>query len=124
VCCCRGFDQCVRTHAARVKAHELRNKSKQDLKNQVSQSGSSSSSSSSSSAGLRSSRTVCQLLLRVHGATVACACARPLADVSLVLCVVTHHNITHAQLNDLKQELSSLRVAKVTGGAPNKLSKM
>ncbi|KAL4424536.1 hypothetical protein ABPG77_010116 [Micractinium sp. CCAP 211/92] len=29
-----------------------------------------------------------------------------------------------AQLKDLKQELSALRVAKVTGGAPNKLSKI
>ena len=29
-----------------------------------------------------------------------------------------------AQLKDLKTELASLRVAKVTGGAPNKLSKM
>ncbi|EYU36606.1 hypothetical protein ABFS83_14G283200 [Erythranthe nasuta] len=29
-----------------------------------------------------------------------------------------------AQLNDLKAELSLLRVAKVTGGAPNKLSKI
>lgn len=29
-----------------------------------------------------------------------------------------------AQLKDLKAELSLLRVAKVTGGAPNKLSKM
>jgi large subunit ribosomal protein L35e len=29
-----------------------------------------------------------------------------------------------AQLKDLKQELGALRVAKVTGGAPNKLSKM
>ncbi len=28
------------------------------------------------------------------------------------------------QLKDLKQELSALRVAKVTGGAPNKLSKI
>lgn len=28
------------------------------------------------------------------------------------------------QLKDLKNELSLLRVAKVTGGAPNKLSKM
>lgn len=28
------------------------------------------------------------------------------------------------QLKELKQELSGLRVAKVTGGAPNKLSKM
>ncbi|KMZ68274.1 60S ribosomal protein L35 [Zostera marina] len=28
------------------------------------------------------------------------------------------------QLNDLKTELSLLRVAKVTGGAPNKLSKI
>jgi len=28
------------------------------------------------------------------------------------------------QLKDLKQELGQLRVAKVTGGAPNKLSKM
>jgi large subunit ribosomal protein L35e len=28
------------------------------------------------------------------------------------------------QLKDLKAELSLLRVAKVTGGAPNKLSKM
>ena len=28
------------------------------------------------------------------------------------------------QLKDLKQELGALRVAKVTGGAPNKLSKM
>jgi large subunit ribosomal protein L35e len=27
-------------------------------------------------------------------------------------------------LKDLKQELGALRVAKVTGGAPNKLSKM
>ncbi|RRT82901.1 hypothetical protein B296_00010916, partial [Ensete ventricosum] len=30
----------------------------------------------------------------------------------------------HNQLKDLKNELSLLRVAKVTGGAPNKLSKM
>ncbi|PSC76061.1 60S ribosomal L35-like [Micractinium conductrix] len=29
-----------------------------------------------------------------------------------------------AQLKDLKQELGQLRVAKVTGGAPNKLSKI
>ena len=29
-----------------------------------------------------------------------------------------------AQLKDLKTELANLRVAKVTGGAPNKLSKM
>jgi large subunit ribosomal protein L35e len=28
------------------------------------------------------------------------------------------------QLKDLKAELAALRVAKVTGGAPNKLSKM
>jgi len=28
------------------------------------------------------------------------------------------------QLKDLKTELATLRVAKVTGGAPNKLSKM
>jgi ribosomal protein L29 len=28
------------------------------------------------------------------------------------------------QLKELKQELAGLRVAKVTGGAPNKLSKM
>ena len=28
------------------------------------------------------------------------------------------------QLKDLKQELGGLRVAKVTGGAPNKLAKM
>ena len=28
------------------------------------------------------------------------------------------------QLKDLKQELAALRVAKVTGGAPNKLSKI
>lgn len=28
------------------------------------------------------------------------------------------------QLEDLKQELLTLRVAKVTGGAPSKLSKM
>lgn len=30
----------------------------------------------------------------------------------------------HPQLKDLKTELAALRVAKVTGGAPNKLSKM
>ena len=29
-----------------------------------------------------------------------------------------------AQLKELKQELGALRVAKVTGGAPNKLSKI
>ncbi|KAK2080961.1 60S ribosomal protein L35-4 [Prototheca wickerhamii] len=29
-----------------------------------------------------------------------------------------------AQLKDLKQELAALRVAQVTGGAPNKLSKI
>ena len=28
------------------------------------------------------------------------------------------------QLSELKAELAALRVAKVTGGAPNKLSKM
>lgn len=31
---------------------------------------------------------------------------------------------TVLQLKELKQELGALRVAKVTGGAPNKLSKM
>lgn len=31
---------------------------------------------------------------------------------------------TFLQLKDLRQELGALRVAKVTGGAPNKLSKM
>ena len=30
----------------------------------------------------------------------------------------------HNRLKDLKNELSLVRVAKVTGGAPNKLSKM
>ncbi len=30
----------------------------------------------------------------------------------------------HTQLKELKTELGGLRVAKVTGGAPNKLSKM
>ena len=36
--------------------------------------------------------------------------------------VVTMYTLL--QLKDLKQELGALRVAKVTGGAPNKLSKM
>lgn len=36
--------------------------------------------------------------------------------------VVTVYSLL--QLKDLKQELGALRVAKVTGGAPNKLSKM
>lgn len=31
---------------------------------------------------------------------------------------------TSLQLKELKTELGALRVAKVTGGAPNKLSKM
>lgn len=33
-------------------------------------------------------------------------------------------SLPRLQLKDLKQELGGLRVAKVTGGAPNKLSKM
>jgi len=32
--------------------------------------------------------------------------------------------LCHVQLKELKQELGALRVAKVTGGALNKLSKM
>lgn len=32
--------------------------------------------------------------------------------------------IVSVQLKDLKQELAALRVAQVTGGAPNKLSKI
>jgi len=32
--------------------------------------------------------------------------------------------VLQAQLKELKTELGGLRVAKVTGGAPNKLSKM
>jgi hypothetical protein len=32
--------------------------------------------------------------------------------------------LSRPQLQELKQELGGLRVAKVTGGAPNKLSKM
>lgn len=40
-----------------------------------------------------------------------------LASILLTTC-------TRAQLKDLKTELAGLRVAKVTGGAPNKLSKM
>ena len=35
-----------------------------------------------------------------------------------------HNSVQCLQLKDLKQELGALRVAKVTGGAPNKLSKM
>lgn len=33
-------------------------------------------------------------------------------------------NLLSSQLKELKQELAALRVAKVTGGAPNKLSKI
>jgi large subunit ribosomal protein L35e len=41
----------------------------------------------------------------------------------LCLCNSSDDSV-RAQLKELKQELGALRVAKVTGGAPNKLSKM
>lgn len=43
----------------------------------------------------------------------------PCVDLSLMDCVDLC-----IQLKELKAELAALRVAKVTGGAPNKLSKM
>ena len=53
-------------------------------------------------------------VLSVH----APLCRSALADALLL-------SSTHSsQLKELKQELGALRVAKVTGGAPNKLSKM
>lgn len=38
--------------------------------------------------------------------------------------VILEVSCLRPQLKELKQELGALRVAKVTGGAPNKLSKM
>jgi ribosomal protein L29 len=51
--------------------------------------------------------------------------------VKIVLARIKVHELRNkskadlqSQLKDLKAELALLRVAKVTGGAPNKLSKM
>jgi hypothetical protein len=46
-------------------------------------------------------------------------CGTPLICAAVLL-----FHCSHLQLKELKQELGQLRVAKVTGGAPNKLSKM
>ena len=76
---------------ARIKAHELRGKSKQELLAQV-------------------------RLAVVWDAGVAGSGQRSLMPALSAPCT--------PQLKDLQAELAALRVAKVTGGAPNTLSKM
>ena len=94
--------------AARIKAHELRTKSKTELQAQVgilqyiefsfaSQQGDSASD---------------------YIKFVKAMSAQLLFQLSVLTATFM------LQLKDLKQELGALRVAKVTGGAPNKLSKM
>ena len=82
--------------AARIKAHELRQKSKTELESQVGAQG--------------------------------CSCNSHKLDTpddKPLDCEIEVYTMFHGlQLKDLKQELGALRVAKVTGGAPNKLSKM
>ena len=58
-------------------------------------------------------------------------CIWLIENVVVVLARIKVHELRNktkaellAQLKDLKAELALLRVAKVTGGAPNKLSKM
>jgi ribosomal protein L29 len=80
--------------AARIKVHELRGKSKTELMGQA-----------------RARRP----LRAVPGLGRSAARSSPNAHTSAA---------PAAQLKDLKTELAQLRVAKVTGGAPNKLSKM
>jgi ribosomal protein L29 len=85
--------------AAKIKAHELKGKSKQELLSQV--------------------RVTKQLLwawaAQRHSRTFLTTCC---------YCCTAFGCSTLLQLNELKTELAALRVAKVTGGAPNKLSKM
>ena len=85
--------------AARVKAHELRTKSKTELQSQV-------------CADVRHKR---------YG--VAAQIVHELFFKFSSRSANSEH-VSGLQLKDLKQELGALRVAKVTGGAPNKLSKM
>lgn len=68
----------------------------------------------------RNMRQLRLLALRPAG----CHSAPPLAGPSTVLCCALCVFFCAVQLKELKQELGGLRVAKVTGGAPNKLSKM
>ena len=53
-----------------------------------------------------------------------CACSRCAAKVKAYELREKSKSDLLNQLKDLKSELGSLRVAKVTGGAPNKLSKI
>lgn len=94
--------------AARIKAHELRTKSKTELQAQVgilqySELSFPSQQKDSASEHINFDQDMSAQLLSQRSLLIA---------------------IFILQLKDLKQELGALRVAKVTGGAPNKLSKM
>lgn len=84
--------------AAQFKVHELRSQTKSDLLSKV--------RGPSAPPG---------------GAVAALPTARV---VRRALSPLLTRSLCTTQLKDLKQELAALRVAKVTGGAPNKLSKM
>ena len=84
--------------AAQFKVHELRSQTKSDLLSKVR-----------------------GLLCPQRGAVAILPTARV---VPPPLPLLLTHSPCSIQLKDLKQELAALRVAKVTGGAPNKLSKM
>ncbi len=94
--------------AARIKAHELRTKSKTELQAQV---GTLQYTELSFASQQRDSASYYINFVQAMSAQL-------LNQLTVLTAVFM------LQLKDLKQELGALRVAKVTGGAPNKLSKM
>ncbi len=94
--------------AARIKAHELRTKSKTELQAQVGMLQYNELSFASQPGDSASD----------YINLVQAMSAQLLFQLSVLTAIFI------LQLKDLKQELGALRVAKVTGGAPNKLSKM
>ena len=59
--------------------------------------------------------------VELQGQVRSCVCCKAVQGSSEE---TSYLNYSPVQLKELKQELGALRVAKVTGGAPNKLSKM
>lgn len=98
----------INVRAARIKAHELRTKSKTELQAQV---GTLQYTELSFACQQRDSASYYINFVQAMSAQL-------LNQLTVLTAVFM------LQLKDLKQELGALRVAKVTGGAPNKLSKM
>lgn len=114
---------------AKVKAHELRSMSKSDLMIKVRSSWGGEGAASSFAVYTSTQSAMLRGLVVCDAALLRCAACRVVGVVLWFVDSLTYLRgfacaICIPQLKDLKTELGALRVAKVTGGAPNKLSKM